>query len=223
MRTAIPTDYHQSMRIFIARTRNPADKFGDRTRQGYARMRILKPAGHFFQGDPIVAPLVRQFSETQEHQPPVKREKIVVALLRQLPWTHHITIIGQCKRPDEREFYLRLAVREPWPDVAACHQYPMVAALPRPFQHPQRGFVPQPGVGMRHESLPRVIPRAHHQPQRGCVHPGNDARIRTQPRWGWIPHHRFPGVARPTASQPRALLQFPVGECHSFQTQGGNP
>ncbi len=40
--------------------------------------------------------------------------EIVAALLRQLPWTHHMMIIGQCKRPEEREFYLRLAVRERW-------------------------------------------------------------------------------------------------------------
>ena len=40
--------------------------------------------------------------------------EIVAALLRQLPWTHHRMILGQCKRPEEREFYLRLAVRESW-------------------------------------------------------------------------------------------------------------
>jgi predicted nuclease of restriction endonuclease-like (RecB) superfamily len=38
----------------------------------------------------------------------------VSALLTQLPWTHHLIILGQCKRPEEREFYLRLAVRERW-------------------------------------------------------------------------------------------------------------
>ncbi|MBS0522455.1 MAG: DUF1016 family protein [Proteobacteria bacterium] len=42
-----------------------------------------------------------------------KQEK-VAALLRQLSWTHHRTILGQCKRPEEREFYLRLAIRERW-------------------------------------------------------------------------------------------------------------
>lgn len=34
--------------------------------------------------------------------------------MRQLPWTHHLIILGQSKRPEEREFYLRLAVRERW-------------------------------------------------------------------------------------------------------------
>jgi len=40
--------------------------------------------------------------------------QVVPALLTQLPWTHHLIILGQCKRPEEREFYLRLAVRERW-------------------------------------------------------------------------------------------------------------
>ena len=33
-------------------------------------------------------------------------EAIVSALLRQLPWTHHLIILGQSKRPEEREVYL---------------------------------------------------------------------------------------------------------------------
>jgi len=39
---------------------------------------------------------------------------IVSPLLTQLPWTHHVIILGQSKRPEEREFYLRMAVRERW-------------------------------------------------------------------------------------------------------------
>jgi len=38
----------------------------------------------------------------------------VSALLRQLPWTHNLIIMGQCRSADEREFYLRLAIRERW-------------------------------------------------------------------------------------------------------------
>jgi hypothetical protein len=30
----------------------------------------------------------------------------------QLSWTHHRIILGQSKRPEEREFYLRMAVKE---------------------------------------------------------------------------------------------------------------
>ncbi len=38
----------------------------------------------------------------------------VAALLRQLSWTHHLIILGQCKRPEEREFYLKMATQEKW-------------------------------------------------------------------------------------------------------------
>jgi predicted nuclease of restriction endonuclease-like (RecB) superfamily len=31
-----------------------------------------------------------------------------------LPWTHNLIILGQSKRPEEREFYLRLAIQERW-------------------------------------------------------------------------------------------------------------
>src|ERR1700751_3152597 len=34
--------------------------------------------------------------------------------VRQISWSHHLQILGQCKLPEEREFYLRLAVREGW-------------------------------------------------------------------------------------------------------------
>jgi predicted nuclease of restriction endonuclease-like (RecB) superfamily len=39
---------------------------------------------------------------------------IVSPLVRQLPWTHNLIILSQSKRPEEREFYLRMAVRERW-------------------------------------------------------------------------------------------------------------
>ncbi|WP_421861092.1 PDDEXK nuclease domain-containing protein [Parvibaculum sp.] len=51
---------------------------------------------------------MRQFYEAyRDHE-------IVSALLRQLSWTHHLIILGQAKLPEEREFYMRMAVREKW-------------------------------------------------------------------------------------------------------------
>jgi predicted nuclease of restriction endonuclease-like (RecB) superfamily len=38
----------------------------------------------------------------------------VSPLVAQLPWSHHLIILGQSKRPEEREFYVRLAIRERW-------------------------------------------------------------------------------------------------------------
>jgi predicted nuclease of restriction endonuclease-like (RecB) superfamily len=41
-------------------------------------------------------------------------DEIVAPLVRQLPWSHNIIILNQGKRAEEREFYLRLAIREQW-------------------------------------------------------------------------------------------------------------
>ena len=51
---------------------------------------------------------MRQFYEAY------RDDGIVSALLRQLPWTHNLIILSQSKRPEEREFYLRIAIREQW-------------------------------------------------------------------------------------------------------------
>lgn len=51
---------------------------------------------------------MRQFYEAYRH------DEKVSALLRQLPWTHNLIILSQSKLPEEREFYLRLAIQEKW-------------------------------------------------------------------------------------------------------------
>lgn len=51
---------------------------------------------------------MRQFYEAYRHDP------VVSPLVTQLPWTHHLIILSQSKREDEREFYMRLAIREGW-------------------------------------------------------------------------------------------------------------
>ncbi len=51
---------------------------------------------------------MRQFYETYCDNP------IVAPLVRQLPWSHNLIIFSQSKRPEEREFYLRLASNEQW-------------------------------------------------------------------------------------------------------------
>ena len=51
---------------------------------------------------------MRQFYETYQG------DQIVAPLVRQLPWSHNLIILGQSKRPEEREFYVRMAVQERW-------------------------------------------------------------------------------------------------------------
>lgn len=51
---------------------------------------------------------MRQFYEAYRNEP------LLAALVRQLPWTHNLIVLSQSKRPEEREFYLRLAMQERW-------------------------------------------------------------------------------------------------------------
>ncbi|MBX8566177.1 PDDEXK nuclease domain-containing protein [Pseudomonas cichorii] len=51
---------------------------------------------------------MRQFYEVY------RAEEKVAALPRQLSWTHNQIILGQSKSPEEREFYLRMAIQEKW-------------------------------------------------------------------------------------------------------------
>lgn len=51
---------------------------------------------------------MRQFYEIYQ------QDEKVSALLTQLPWTHNLIILSQSKRPEEREFYLKMAIKERW-------------------------------------------------------------------------------------------------------------
>jgi predicted nuclease of restriction endonuclease-like (RecB) superfamily len=51
---------------------------------------------------------MRKFYETYGN------DEKVAPLVRQLPWTHNLIILNQSKRPEEREFYLKLTIQEKW-------------------------------------------------------------------------------------------------------------
>ena len=51
---------------------------------------------------------MRQFYEAY------RQDEKVSPLVRQLPWTHNLIILSQSKRPEEREFYLKMAAQERW-------------------------------------------------------------------------------------------------------------
>lgn len=80
-------------------------------------------------GDGVVAQLAEHLARTQpglrgftsrnlfrmrQFYEAYRDEKLVTALLTQLPWTHNLIILNQGKSLEEREFYLRLAIREKW-------------------------------------------------------------------------------------------------------------
>ena len=77
---------------------------------------------------PFVAPLVRQI-QTSENKPDTIVTPLVPQLqdmpsdlnelsdiretvLAQISWSHHLIIMGRCKTPEEKEFYIRLCIRE---------------------------------------------------------------------------------------------------------------
>jgi predicted nuclease of restriction endonuclease-like (RecB) superfamily len=59
---------------------------------------------------------MKQFYEVYADQPKL------APLVRVLAWTHNLMIMGQNKRPEEREFYLRLAVKAKWSKLELAHQ-----------------------------------------------------------------------------------------------------
>lgn len=60
---------------------------------------------------------MRQFYEIYHAQ------KKAAPLVRQLPWTHNLIILSRSKRPEEREFYLTMAVQERWSKRELERQY----------------------------------------------------------------------------------------------------
>lgn len=51
---------------------------------------------------------MRQFFETYRSEP------VISPLLRELPWSSNLHILSRSKRPEEREFYLRMASHNRW-------------------------------------------------------------------------------------------------------------
>lgn len=74
---------------------------------------------------------MRQFYEAYRHD--IK----VSALLRQLSWTHNLIILSQSKHPEEREFYLRLAIQEKWSTRELERQF-NTALFERTVLHPPK-------------------------------------------------------------------------------------
>ena len=75
---------------------------------------------------------MRQFYEVY-----AEADERVSALLRQIPWTHHLIILGQSKGLEEREFYLRLVAREKWPSRELERQF-RLALFERAVAQPPR-------------------------------------------------------------------------------------
>lgn len=78
---------------------------------------------------------MRQFFEAWRDRPDLS------ALLRELPWTQHMIILGQSKRPEEEEFYLRRCIDEQWSSRELERQY-RSAAFERAMLSPPKLLLP---------------------------------------------------------------------------------
>jgi len=80
-------------------------------------------------GDSVVSQLAEHLAKTQpglrgftrrnlfrmrQFYDAYRSDEKVSALLTQLPWTHNLLILTQSNIPEEREFYLRMAIQERW-------------------------------------------------------------------------------------------------------------
>ncbi len=74
---------------------------------------------------------MRQFYETYQN------DEALTALTRELPWTHNLIILNQSKRAEEREFYLRAAIREQWSSRELERQF-KAALFERTVLHPAK-------------------------------------------------------------------------------------
>lgn len=75
---------------------------------------------------------MRQFYEAYSGR------KSVSALLTQLPWTHHLLILGQAKTHEQQEFYVLTAIKERWSSHELERQIQSGAALRNMQAHKKR-------------------------------------------------------------------------------------
>lgn len=82
---------------------------------GWAKGTVVQLAGYIAQREPGLRGFspqnlwrMRQFFDTYRIEPKLS------PLVRVLPWSHNLIILAQSKRPEEREFYLRMAIQERW-------------------------------------------------------------------------------------------------------------
>jgi predicted nuclease of restriction endonuclease-like (RecB) superfamily len=83
--------------------------------QTYSNLLFVAPAVLQIQqadneSDKIVAPLVRQLPDTPSDL--MSLSDIRDTILSKISWSHHLIIVGRCKTAEEREFYIRLCIRE---------------------------------------------------------------------------------------------------------------
>jgi predicted nuclease of restriction endonuclease-like (RecB) superfamily len=105
---------------------------------GWAKGTVVQLAAYIAQREPGLRGFspqnlwrMRQFFVTYRDDPKLS------PVVRVLPWTHNLIVLGQSKRREEREFYLRMAVQEHWSKRELERQF-RLAAFERAVLHPPR-------------------------------------------------------------------------------------
>ena len=105
---------------------------------GWAKGTVVQLAAYIAQREPGLRGFspqnlwrMRQFFVAYRNDPKLS------PLVRVLPWTHNLIVLGQSKRPEEREFYLRMAVQEHWSKRELERQF-RLAAFERAVLHPPK-------------------------------------------------------------------------------------
>ncbi len=106
--------------------------------EGWAKGTVVQLAAHIVQREPGMRGFspqnlwrMRRFFLAYRDDPKLS------PLVTVLSWTHNLIILGQSKRPEEREFYLRMAVQERWSKRELERQY-RLAAFERAVLHPPK-------------------------------------------------------------------------------------
>lgn len=108
---------------------------------GWAQGTVVKLASYIARREPGLRGFspqnlwrMRQFFVAYRNEPKLS------PLVRELPWTHNLIILTQSRRPEEREFYLRMATKEQWGKRELERQFRLgafeQAALGRPRLSP---------------------------------------------------------------------------------------
>ena len=125
---------------------------------GWAKGTVVQLAAHIAQREPGLRGFspqnlwrMRQFFVADRDDPNLS------PLVRELPWTHNLIILGQSKRPAEREFYLRMAVQERWSKRELERQF-RLAAFERAVLHPPKL---SPAVRQDHATAASVFKDAY--------------------------------------------------------------
>jgi predicted nuclease of restriction endonuclease-like (RecB) superfamily len=82
--------------------------------KGYSKSNLwrMKQFYEIYRNDKKLATVLREIEDTSENNALVVQNEKVPTLLAQISWSHNIEIFSRCKIEEEREFYIKLSIKE---------------------------------------------------------------------------------------------------------------